>query len=102
MYIYICIYICIYIYVYIYVYIYIYIYIYVYIYIYQCFNNKIYSPCKSLTMSTSQNPTGYGLRERLVFDGDKAKYELWEVKFLAFMQIKELYNIFVPSEDAAS
>ena len=37
---------------------------------------KIYSPCKSLTMSTSRNPTGYGPRKGQVFDEDEAKYEL--------------------------
>ena len=50
-------------------------------------------------MSPSRNLTGYGPRKGLVFDGDEAKYELWEVKFLAFMRIQKLYNIFVPSED---
>ena len=47
----------------------------------------------------SSNSTGYGRRRGLVFDGKEAKYELWEVKFLSFMRIQKLYNIFVPSSD---
>ena len=30
--------------------------------------------------------TGYGPSRRLLFDGDEAKYELWEIKFLGFMK----------------
>jgi hypothetical protein len=36
-------------------------------------------------------PTGYGCRNRLVFDGDERKYEPWEVTFLAFMRIQKLH-----------
>jgi hypothetical protein len=47
----------------------------------------------------SSNSTGYGPRRGLVFDGNEAKYELLEVKFLSFMRIQKLYKIFVPSSD---
>ncbi|XP_028412844.1 uncharacterized protein LOC114535735 [Dendronephthya gigantea] len=50
-------------------------------------------------MATVQTSTGYGPRRTLVFDGNESKYELWEVKFLSFMRIQKLYNIFVPSSD---
>jgi hypothetical protein len=50
-------------------------------------------------MAAPQNPTGYGPRRGLVFNGDENKYELWEVKFLAFMRIQKLYDVFVPSAD---
>ena len=50
-------------------------------------------------MATSQNLTGYGPRRGIVFNGDEAKYELWEVKFLSFMRIQKLYDVFVPSRD---
>ena len=43
--------------------------------------------------------TGYGPRKGLVFDGNEDRYELWEVKFLAFMRIQKLYDVFVPSSD---
>jgi hypothetical protein len=48
-------------------------------------------------MATVQNPTGYGPRRGLIFDGDENKYELWEVKFLGYMRLQKLYNIFIPS-----
>ena len=43
--------------------------------------------------------TGYGSRMRLIFDGDERKYELWEVKFLGFMWLQKLHNMFVSEED---
>jgi len=44
--------------------------------------------------------TGYGPRMRLVFDGDEKKCELWEweVKFLGYMRLQKLHNVFVPLE----
>ena len=44
------------------------------------------------------NPTGYGPRRRLLFDGNESKYELWEVKFLGYMRLQKLYNVFVRLE----
>ena len=50
-------------------------------------------------MSTATNSTGYGPRGGLLFSGDESKlYELWEVKFLAYMRMRKLYNVFVPAE----
>ena len=48
-------------------------------------------------MATAQNLTGYGPRKGLVFNGDKSKFELWEVKFLGHMSLQKLYDIFIPS-----
>src|SRR6218665_1147944 len=43
--------------------------------------------------------TGYGSRMRLIFDGDERKYELWEIKFVGFMRLQKLHNVFVNEED---
>ena len=42
--------------------------------------------------------TGYGPRyaSRLLFDGDEAKYELWEVKFLGHMHLQKLQDTILP------
>ena len=37
--------------------------------------------------------TGYGPSRRLMFDGDETKYELWEIKFLGFMQLHKLHDV---------
>ena len=42
--------------------------------------------------------TGYGPRQRLSFDGDEAKYELWEIKFLGYMRLQKLHEVIVPKE----
>ena len=44
--------------------------------------------------------TGYGPRNRLLFDGDETKYELWEVKFTGHLRIKELLHVL--DDDAES
>ena len=44
------------------------------------------------------NSTGYGPRRGLLFDGNESKYELWEVKFLGYMRLQKLYDIFVRLE----
>ena len=37
-------------------------------------------------------PTGYGpVAAKLFFDGDESKHELWEVKFLGYLRIQNLY-----------
>ncbi len=46
-------------------------------------------------MATTTNSTGYGPRRGLLFDGNESKYELWEVKFLGYMRLQKLYNVFV-------
>ena len=43
--------------------------------------------------------TGYGSRHRLLFDGDEAKYELWEVKLLGYMRLHKLYDVITPGND---
>ncbi|CAM1296992.1 NT5C1A (predicted) [Pycnogonum litorale] len=47
----------------------------------------------------STNLTGYGPRQRLMFDGDESKYELWEVKFLGYMRLQKLHDVMVPLVD---
>ena len=47
-------------------------------------------------MATTTNSTGYGPRRGLLFDGNESKYELWEVKFLGYMRLQKMYNVFVP------
>ena len=37
--------------------------------------------------------TGYGPSPRLMFDGDEAKHELWEIKFLGFMRLHKLHEV---------
>ena len=44
------------------------------------------------------NSTGYGPRRGLLFDGNESKYELWEVKFLCYMRLQKLYDVFVRLE----
>ena len=55
-------------------------------------------------MTTAQTSTGYGPRHasrcnRLYFDGDESKYEIWEVKFLGYMRLQELLTVLVGSEE---
>jgi hypothetical protein len=45
-------------------------------------------------MATVSNPTGYGPRRGLMFDGDENKYELWEVKFLGYMLLQKLQDLY--------
>ena len=47
---------------------------------------------------TTTNSTGYGPRRALLFDGNESKYELWEVKFLGYMRLQKLYDVFVRLE----
>ena len=49
-------------------------------------------------MATATNPTGYGPRRGLLFNGDENKYELWELKFLAQMRLQKLHDVFVPGD----
>ena len=37
--------------------------------------------------------TGYGPTRRLMFDGDEAKYELWEITFLGFIRLHKLHKV---------
>ena len=50
-------------------------------------------------MATATNPTGYGPRKAVIFNGNESKYELWEVKFLAQMRLQKLYDVFVPDPE---
>ena len=38
----------------------------------------------------THNLTGYGPRSRLIFDGDKRRYELWEAKFYGYLHTLKL------------
>jgi hypothetical protein len=46
--------------------------------------------------NNNMTSTGYGPRLRLMFDGDEAKYELWEVKFLGYMRLQKLDGVIDP------
>ena len=50
-----------------------------------------------LNASTS---IGYGPSNKLNFDGDATKYELWEVKFLSYLRLQKLISI-IDSDDTA-
>ena len=50
-------------------------------------------------MVTSSSLTGYGPRRALIFDGDEAKYELWEVKFLGYTRLQKLHVVVTPKDD---
>ena len=47
------------------------------------------------------NPTGYGPRNRLIFDGEDDKYELWEVKFLGHLRLQNLLRV-VTADDVTT
>ena len=34
-----------------------------------------------------------------MFDGDEAKYELWEVKLLGYMRLQKLHEMIAPSAE---
>ena len=43
----------------------------------------------------SINSSGFGPPTRNVyFDGDESNYELWEVKFLAYLRLHKLHSVF--------
>ena len=52
-------------------------------------------------MSAQPASTGYGPshRHRLLFDGDERKFGLWEIKFLGFMRIRNLHEVFANIDD---
>jgi len=37
--------------------------------------------------------------DRLIFDGDESKYELWEVKFLGYVRLQKQQDVFVRDTD---
>ena len=45
--------------------------------------------------STAQNSTGYvpSANKRLYFDGNQENFELWEVKFLAYLRLNDLHTV---------
>ena len=43
-----------------------------------------------------ENSTGYGPTARLHFNGDERNYNVWEMKFMAYMRTKELRNAIDP------
>ena len=53
-------------------------------------------------MSLNPQSTGYGPSARsgrLMFNGDERKYELWEVKFLGYLQLQKLHAVILPPEE---
>ena len=43
--------------------------------------------------------TGYGPSQRLLFDGDEAKYELGEIKLLGYLRLHKLYDVILAEEE---
>ena len=54
---------------------------------------------KTIMTAEGANSTGYGPRHRLYFDGDEAKFELWEAKFLAFLRTKKLHEVVLTEKE---
>ncbi|XP_048575805.1 uncharacterized protein LOC125557333 [Nematostella vectensis] len=60
---------------------------------------------RSKDTHNEMSSTGYGSRtdskwNRLTFDGDESKYELWEAKFLGHLRMLKLKDTILPSTDA--
>ena len=51
--------------------------------------------------SMAINLTDDGPRKRLLFDGDEERYELWEIKFLGHLRIRELLDVMDSDEPDA-
>ena len=50
--------------------------------------------------SSSSLLTGFGTsRNRLVFNGDERKYEIWELKFLGYMRLRKLHETITAASD---
>ena len=43
--------------------------------------------------------TGYGPSRRLLFAGEEAKYEFWQIKFLGFMTLQKLFHVILAEEE---
>ena len=61
------------------------------------------SDLQSITMSESASSRGYGpaqhnswMKNRLYFDGDQRKFELWHVKFMGYLKLRGLKDIVDP------
>ena len=54
-----------------------------------CFKWSLSYPPRTMAMLAK----GYGPIRRLMFDGDEAKYDLWEIKFLGFMRLHKLHEV---------
>lgn len=48
----------------------------------------------------SQDSTGYGPRNRLLFNGDENDYSLWEVRFLGYMALQGLKDTILSDDEA--
>ena len=55
------------------------------------------------TKNIKMSSTGYGPKNaklmKLLFDGDDTKYELWEARFLGYLQTLKLKETIVPSDN---
>ena len=53
-------------------------------------------------MSVDQGATGYGPTSRysrLYFSGNEDDYELWETRFMAYLELKELKSVVTSTDD---
>ena len=67
------------------------------------------SDLQSITMSESASSRGYGpaqhnswMKNRLYFDGDQRKFELWHVKFMGYLKLRGLKDIVDPPTNVAT
>ena len=58
-----------------------------------------WSPVNRFTLPNTAQLSGYGLRSRLLFNGDQFKYELWKVKFLGHLRIQKLLHVIENGDD---
>ena len=52
-----------------------------------------------MSISTGYGPSANNLWQNIAFDGDERKFELWEVKFLGYMNIRKLKHVFVSNDE---
>ena len=50
-------------------------------------------------MTVNPMSIGYGPRARLLFDGDENQYDLWEVRFLGYLQLQGLKSVVLSTEE---
>ena len=50
-------------------------------------------------MTVNPMSIGYGPRARLLFDGDENQYDLWEVRFLGYLQLQGLKSVVLSTDD---
>ena len=52
------------------------------------------------TAATGYVPSPNQRMNRLIFDGDDSRYELWEIKFLGHLRLQKLYTVISEPDDS--